>query len=134
YYSTSILKEIGMSRFVTFVLYLISALVLTCLVGVAVLWIVLDPETVKHQLSEQFQKHTQRTLTIHGAPQLTFFPWLGLAVTDLQIANPDGFSQEIPFAQIGSARFYLSLKALLQKKVTVEEINLRDARIYLQVD
>ncbi len=87
----------------------LSALLLLILGAIVIFIITVDPADYKPLLSEQVRAATDRELTINGSIQLTLFPRLGIAATDADLANPEGFSQPT-FAHVD--RIQLKIKAL----------------------
>ncbi len=66
-------------------------------------------------------EHTGRRLEINGDIRLSFFPWLGFGITDMELGNAPGFG-EAPFARIGRAEARVRLWPLLFGEVEVGEV------------
>ena len=66
-------------------------------------------------------EHTGRRLEINGDISLSFFPWLGFSVADMELGNAPGFG-EAPFARISRAEARVRLWPLLFGEIEVGEV------------
>ena len=122
-----------MKRFLTLVLKLILSLLLLLAVLLVSLPLLVDPNDYKAQISEQFRVHTGRELSIPGDIRLSVFPWLGLKLGEVSLANAPGFGGQ-PFARVEQVDVRIRLLPLLRREVQVGRLTLRGLRLHLQRD
>ena len=108
-------------------------LVLVLLVGVgaAALVYLVDWNDFRDTIQNQTKKHTGRDLTIAGDLKPSVFPWVGVSIGDISLANAEGFG-EVPFAKMGSADVKVELLPLLKKEVNVRTVELQGLTLDLQ--
>lgn len=109
---------------------LVLLILLPTLAAGALYWW-LDAEQLKQQFSAQVQQQTGRTLQIKGAAELSLWPQLALRLHDVQLGNPAGFSRP-EFAELEQLDVQVRWQPLLQRRVAVEKLVLRGARVYLE--
>ena len=93
----------------------------------------LDLNNHKDWLSEQFYKQTGLELTINGNIESSIYPWLGLDIEGLSIANLDGFSNE-PLLVADKAAFRIKLMPMLKQAYEIDTIKLSGANLNLEVN
>jgi len=95
---------------------LVSVLVLVLLLGAgaAALVYLVDWNDFRDTIQNQTKKHTGRDLIIAGDLSPSVFPWLGVSIGDISLANAEGFG-DAPFAKMGSADVKVELMPLLKK-------------------
>lgn len=105
-----------MPKLFKFVGIIIGILVL--LIALVLLLIVLfvNPARLKPILVDQVAKYTHRQLNIAGDLRWTFFPYLGVKVSQLQLSNPPNFKEKT-FVEIASATVGVKLLPLLHGQV-----------------
>ena len=111
----------------------ISLFVVVLLIGVAAAALVylVDWNDFRDTIQVQAKKHTGRDLVIAGDLKPSIFPWLGVSIGDISLANAEGFG-ETPFAQMGSADIKVKLLPLLKKEVNVRTVELQGLSLDLQ--
>ena len=102
---------------------LFVVLLLLLLVGSALIFV--DPNDYKGHISRLVEARTGRTLTIQENFSLSFFPWLGVRLGKMVLGNAPGFGPQ-PFARIGSAEVRIKLLPLLQRKMEIGTLILRN--------
>ncbi|MBX2837433.1 MAG: AsmA family protein [Gammaproteobacteria bacterium] len=120
-------------KFIKWLLIGIVTLVLVVGIGIAALIYLVDWNDYKDTIQEQTKKHTGRDLTITGDLNPSVFPWAGISIGELSLANAEGFG-DTPFAKIGSADVKVELLPLLRKEVNVKTVQLHGLQLDLQVD
>jgi len=112
---------------------LVSMLVLVLLVGAgaAALVYLVDWNDFRDNIQNQTKKHTGRDLTIAGDLSPSVFPWLGVSIGEISLANAEGFGGA-PFAKMGSADVKVELLPLLKKQINVRTVELQGLSIDLQ--
>ena len=121
-----------MKKLIIIITSLISICFAAIVIGVLFL-ANLDLNNYKDWLSEQFYDQTGRQLTITGNIQSTIYPWLGLEIEGLNIANPAGFSNS-NFLSAEQAAFRIKLMPLLKQEYEIDTVLLSGAALNLEVD
>ena len=106
-------------------------LVLIVGIGMAALVYLVDWNDFRDTIQNQTKKHTGRDLTIAGDLNPSVFPWVGVSIGDIQLANADGFGSS-PFAKMGGADVKVELLPLLKKQVNVRTVELQGLTLDLQ--
>lgn len=106
-------------------------LVLLIGIGAAALVYLVDWNDFRDTIQNQTKKHTGRDLTIAGDLKPSVFPWLGVSIGDISLANAEGFG-DVPFAKMGSADVKIELLPLLKKEVNVRTVELQGLTLDLQ--
>src|SRR3989338_4588004 len=119
-----------MSKPLKIIAILVSILVLLFVGGVIFLTKGIDPNNFKNEISQVVQSRTGHSLAINGEIHWSFFPWVGLKVTQIQLDNPPGFSNE-PLATIGEADIKIRALPLLVRKIEIGKIVLNNTYIHL---
>lgn len=96
-------------------LWIVGGFIALLVLLAVVLPLILDPNNYKDEAATATKDATGRELRINGDVDLTLFPWLGVSVTDVTLANAEGFGPE-PFAQVGEMHVAVRLLPLLLKK------------------
>lgn len=91
---------------------------------------VLKPALYESRIEALVHQKTGRTLTIHGGVSLSFFPWLGARLHQVDLSNPPGFSAGT-FAALSSAEVRVKLLPLLRRRVEVSRIVLDGLKLNL---
>ena len=98
----------GLKRFFKF----LSVLLAVLLLALSAFVFTFDANNYKPQIIEQVQKQTGRKLDIAGDIGLSVFPWIGLKVGKVSLANAPGFSTR-PFARMDQLDIKVKLLPLL---------------------
>ena len=99
--------------------------------GAAALVYLVDWNDFRDTIQNQVKKQTGRDMTIAGDLKPTVFPWLGVSLGEIELANAVGFG-DIPFARMGGADIKVKLMPLLKKEVNVKTIELHGLNLDLQ--
>ena len=119
----------GLKRFFKF----LSVLLAVLLLALAAFVFTFDANNYKPQIIEQVQKQTGRKLDIAGDIGLSVFPWIGLKVGKVSLANAPGFSTR-PFARIDQLDIKVKLLPLLKKQLEVDKVRLHGLYASLEVN
>jgi len=109
----------------------VVCLVLMIGVGAAALVYLVDWNDFRETIQNQTKKHTGRDLIIAGDLSPSVFPWVGVSIGDITLANAEGFG-ETPFAKMGSADVKVELLPLLKKEINVRTVELLGLNVDLQ--
>lgn len=91
----------------------------------------IDPNDYKEKIQSLAMEKTGRVLSINGDIGLSYFPWAGLSIGEIAMANPESFG-DTPFVQIDSAQVKVELLPLLKKSVSIDTIELDGLSLDLQ--
>ena len=94
--------------------------------------LVVDPNDYKPQITSAVKESTGRELTIAGDIDLSLFPWIGLKLGTITLANPQDFGPE-PFAHIDAAQVKVKLLPLLSQRVEMKTVVLKGLRLNLAI-
>ncbi|MDO6541069.1 AsmA family protein [Photobacterium sanguinicancri] len=112
-------------------LYILLALVLVVVIGIAALLALVDPNQFKPLIAEQVKKNTGRELVINGDIDWRFFPSVGLTLGETEFRNPDGFA-EANLVRFSNADLSVSVMPLLSQQLEIGNVSLNDARVFIQ--
>jgi len=118
-------------KFLKWLLIGVCTLVLVLGVGIAALVYLMDWNKVKDTIQNQVKKQTGRDLIIAGDLQPSVFPWAGVSISDITLANADGFGTQ-PFAEVGSADVKVELLPLIKRVVKIRNVELNGLSLDLQ--
>lgn len=99
--------------------------------GAAALVYLVDWNDYKETIQNQVKNQTGRDLLIAGDLSPSVFPWAGISIGEISLANADGYGDQ-PFASIGSADVKVKLLPLIRKEVSVRTVQLHGLRLDLQ--
>lgn len=105
----------------------ISLIVLSSLLGLFILLALLlsfmfDPNNYRDTITHQVEQKTGRILTL-GNIELSFFPWFGVHISDIELSNATGFSPP-QTASLKTLKLHVKVLPLLKGKIQVGEITL----------
>jgi AsmA protein len=112
---------------------LLSVVVAVLLLALAAFIFTFDPNNYKEQITAQVEKQTGRDFEIAGDISLSVFPWIGVKVEQVKLANAKGFS-EAAFARITQLDIKVMLLPLLRKELQVDKVRLHGLFASLEVD
>lgn len=106
--------------------------VATLVTGLALWLALLDPTAHRDEIAAWLSKGLGRQVTVHGGVHLAVYPWLGLHLGNLAVADADGVS---PFANARAAVVQVRLGPLIrQGEVELDRIVLLEPVLYLRRD
>jgi AsmA protein len=115
------LKIIGAILAVLIILFVLSVVVLVTLV---------NPNRYKDRISQVVYQQTGRELTIAGDINWSFFPWIGIKVSDVTLGNAPQFKDRT-FAKVGEAGIGIRLLPLVYGRIEAGKLILRDLSLHL---
>jgi AsmA protein len=119
-----------MPKILKFLLVSVVSLLVLVAVIIGGIFLFVDPNEYKGEISTAVQEATGRQLTIDGDIKLSIYPWLGLSLGATQLSNARGFGDS-PFASVESVDIKVKLWPLFQKRVEMEKIRLHGLRANL---
>lgn len=118
-------------KFLKWLLGTVVVLVLLVGAGVAALVYLVDWNDFKDTIQNQVKEQTGRTLLIAGDLSPSVFPWAGISIGEISLANAEGYGDS-PFARIGSADVKVELLPLLKREINVRTVELKGLQLDLQ--
>ncbi len=109
----------------------IVALVVVVGIAIAIIVNTVNWNDYRDTIQNQVKEQTGRDLVIAGDLSPSFFPWAGLSIGDISVANADGFG-ESPFAAIGGADVKVEILPLIKREINVRTVQLTGLNIDLQ--
>lgn len=111
---------------------LIGAIITLAIAAIVAISLFFDPNDYKEELTRLVQEQTGRTLQIEGDIALSFFPWIGVEIGQIQLENADGFGSQ-PFAKIEHVGVKVELLPLFRKQLVADTIILSGLHLNLAV-
>ncbi|MBR9980403.1 MAG: AsmA family protein, partial [Desulfatitalea sp.] len=108
-----------------------AVLTIAIVLAVIIAPMVINLEKYKPRIEAEAAKALGRPVTLGGRIAPSVFPWVGVALSDVQVGNPPGF--EAPhFASVGDFEVRIKLLSLLSGNYEVKRFVLRDPQIVLE--
>lgn len=111
----------------------VSSLFVLFAAVVVALPFVIDPNDYRDEIAGVVASKTGRQMKIEGELKLSIFPWFGVSIGKVRLANAAGFAAE-DFAAIEAAQVHVKLMPLLQRRVEMDTLTLKGVRVNLAVD
>ena len=108
----------------------VGLLLLLVVAAVVALPFLVDPNDYKDKIVQLVQEKTGRDLRIGGKIGLSFFPWLGVELNDVEFSNAKGFGPA-PMAKMQQAGVKVKLLPLLRRDIQVAKVILTGAEVNL---
>jgi len=112
---------------------LVIILSVVVIVPIGILLLV-DPNDYKSDIQTYVQNHSDYTVDIKGKITLSWYPWLGLDVQDLQLNSKSPTSGQLPLLAVKQAHLKIPVRRLLKKEFQLEAISLDNAQINIAID
>lgn len=119
-----------MKRFGKILLGLIAVIVVIAVVGLGALALLFDPNDYKTQINDAIERQIGREVDIAGDIELSVFPWLGIELGHIEVANAQGFGDK-PMAEMAAAQISVKLLPLLSRHIEVGLVSLDGLRLRL---
>lgn len=119
-----------MGRIVKWLLIAITGVLTLLIIVVTAVIALVDPNDYRDEIERAVATQTGRELAMEGDLKLMFFPWIGLQVNKVQLADAPGFGPA-PFLQADHAQLALKLLPLLQGDLVLDTIMLDQPRVHL---
>ena len=110
-----------MNRILKWSLIFGGAILVLLVAAVVLIPLLVDVNQYKPQIEAQVEKATGRPLKIGGDMALSVFPWIGVALSDLQLGSPAGFADQ-DFLTVGRFEAQVRLLPLISREVEVKRI------------
>lgn len=111
----------------------LSIAIVLALLAITALVLTFDPNNYKDTITAQVESQTGRDFEIAGDIKLSVFPWVGIKVEGVTLANAAGFSDQA-FARISQLDVKVKVLPLLRKQLEVDKIRIHGLFASLEVD
>jgi AsmA protein len=105
-------------------------IVVLAITAVVITLVYINPNDYKGSIANKIKEETGRDISIDGDINLTYYPWLGLDVAGITVANAKGFGDK-PFLSTKKINARVKLLPLLRKEVEMDTFVLHGATINL---
>ncbi len=119
-----------MGRIVKGLLIAITGVLILLIIVVAAVIVLVDPNDYRDEIERAVATWTGREFVMEGDLKLAFFPWIGLQVNKVQLADAPGFGAS-PFLQADQAQLALKVLPLLQGNLVLDTIMVDHPRVHL---
>jgi len=109
----------------------LAVLLLVIGVGVVALVYLVDWNDFKETIQNQVKKQTGRELTIAGDLSPSVFPWAGISIGEISLANAEDYGDQ-PFASLTGADVKVELLPLIKREINVRTVQLNGLQVDLQ--
>ncbi len=117
-------------KIISYIIGLVAALLLLAVIGIP---LIIDPDEYRGTIEQLVLENTGRQLTIEGHMELSLFPWLGVKMGRVTLADNPAFGPG-PFARFDSAGIRVKLLPLLSKNLEVDQVTLYGLHLKLRID
>jgi uncharacterized protein involved in outer membrane biogenesis len=123
----------GVPRTVRYGLFGVAALLVVIVAAGAVFLARFDPNSLKPRIEAAVEQATGRTLALNGPIHLTWSLWPTVALSNVALANPPGFSRP-QMATLQRLDVQLAVLPLLHGRVDITRLVLEQPDILLETD
>ena len=111
----------------------LGAIIALIVVAAAAVALLFDPNEYRTQIAAAVEEQTGRELEIEGDIRLSLFPWLGVEVGRVALADRPGFHEE-PFLEVASTDVAVRLLPLLRGRIEARMVRIEQPRARLMID
>lgn len=122
-----------MSKLLRAMAILIGVLVVLVVAAALILPRVIDPNVYRERIAALVKEQTGRELIIAGDIGWSVFPWLGVELGAVRLANAPGFGDQ-PFARVDGMQVRVKLLPLLSRQVEMSTVVLDGLQLHLARD
>ena len=120
-----------MKKAIKWISIIVGGLIVLVILVVIITPMVVNVQKYKPEIEKLGSEMTGRTLTLGGDIDLSVFPWVGVALSDIQLANPEGFDEK-DLLSVKSFEVRVKLLPLLSKDIQVKRFVVDSPQIFLE--
>jgi AsmA protein len=120
-----------MNKAIKWISIIVGGLIVLVILVVIITPMVVDVQKYKPQIESKVSEITGRPFTLGGDLDLSVFPWVGVALSDIHLGNPEGFDQK-DLLSVKTFEVRVKLLPLLSKDIQVKRFVVDSPRIILE--
>jgi AsmA protein len=120
-----------MPKPIKWILIVLAILVVIVITAVVVAPMVINLEKYKPRIEAEAAKALGRPVTLGGKIEPSVFPWVGVALSDVHLGNPPGFTQK-DFVSVGLFEVRVKLLPLLSGDYQIRRFVVVEPRIVME--
>ncbi|MFZ1986100.1 MAG: AsmA family protein [Desulfatitalea sp.] len=120
-----------MPKPVKWIVIAFAILVVIVITAVVVAPMVINLEKYKPRIEAEAAKALGRPVTLGGKIEPSVFPWVGVALSDIHLGNPPGFTEK-DFVSVGLFEVRIKLLPLLSGKYQVRRFVVKEPQIVME--
>ena len=120
-----------MNKAIKWVSIIVGGLIVLIILVVIITPMVVDVQKYKPEIESKVSEITGRPFTLGGDLDLSVFPWVGVALSDMHLGNPKGFDEK-DLLSVKSFEVRVKLLPLLSKDIQVKRFVVDSPRIFLE--
>ncbi len=120
-----------MSKAIKWVSIIVGGLIVLAILVVIITPMVVDVQKYKPEFERLGSEMTGRPVTLGGDLDLSVFPWVGVALSDIHLGNPEGFDQK-DLLSVKSFEVRVKLLPLISKDIQVKRFVVDSPRVILE--
>ena len=101
---------------------------------IAAIPFLVSTQTVRNGITAKIEELTGREVTFQGNPSLSFSPFLGFEISDLELIDPNNNETTQPLFKVEKVKAQIDLLPALTGKVEITEYQFLRPKIFLQTD
>ncbi len=118
-------------RVIKWIFGLLFLVLILAVAAVAIFVATFDANSYKEKIIQTVKDETGRDLSLNGELKASFYPWLGVELSDAELSNAEGFSAD-KFLTVEQASIRLQLMPLIKKNVVADRIQLNGVDVWLE--
>ncbi|MBX9705437.1 MAG: AsmA family protein, partial [Gammaproteobacteria bacterium] len=122
-----------MAKIIKYAGIVVGAIIILLIIAGILLTQLINPNEYKDKISQQVLQHTGHTLQINGNISWSFFPWLGLKVTNVAFGNLPAYGTD-NMATVDEAQVRVAVIPLFFGKVSISNLVLDNLQLNLIQD
>jgi len=119
-----------MKRFITGTI-VVLLLIAACLTAIPFL---VSSQTVRNGITAKIEEVTGRKVTFQGDPTLSFSPFLGFEISDLELSSTQNSNDDMPLLKVEKVKAQIDLLPALSGNVEITEYQFLRPKINLKID
>ena len=120
-----------MNKAIKWISIIVGGLIVLVILVIIITPMVVNVQKYKPEIESKVSEMTGRPFTLGGNIDLSVFPWVGVALSDMHLGNPEGFNQK-DFVSVKSFEVRVKLLPLLSKDIQVKRFVVDSPRIFLE--
>lgn len=120
-----------MKKFFKWLGIIVGTIVVLLVLAILIVPKFVDVQKYKPAIEKKVEEATGRSFELGGDLELSLFPWIGVALKDVSLGNPEGFETE-SFAKFSEFEVRMKLMPLISGNVEVKHVVLKELELVLE--